>query len=95
MGGMRGAMNRAGNGPGGPGGKGGEGSGAVEVPTVYKLDEVGKSSTSAVAGGVVRPGMRTADDDSTVRIVSPIQRGKADDEEESKGEKRGLGNIFG
>lgn len=94
MGGMMGAMNRAGNGPGGPG-KGGEGSGAVEVPTDYKLDEVGKSSTSAVAGGVVRPGMRTADDDSTERIVSPIQRGKADDEEESKGEKRGLGNIFG
>lgn len=95
MGGMMGAMNRAGNGPGGPGGKGGEGSGAVEVPTDYKLDEVGKSSTSAVAGGVVRPGMRTADDDSTERIVSPIQRGKGEDEEESKGEKRGLGNIFG
>ena len=94
MGGMMGAMNRAGNGPGGPG-KGGEGSGAVEVPTDYKLDEVGKSSTSAVAGGVVRPGMRTADDDSTERIVSPIQRGKGEDEEESKGEKRGLGNIFG
>ena len=63
-------------------GKGSEGSGAMEVPTDYKLDEVGKSSTSAVAGGVVRPGMRTADDDSTERIVSPIQRGKADDEEE-------------
>ena len=95
MGGMMGAMNRAGNGPGGPGGKGGEGSGAVEVPTDYKLDEVGKNATSAVAGGVVRPGMRTADDDSTERIVSPIQRGTGDDDEGSKGEKRGLGNIFG
>jgi len=87
-------MNRAGNGPGGPG-KGGEGSGSVEVPTDYNLDEVGKGATSAVAGGVVRPGMSTADeDDSAERIVSPIQRGTGDDED-SKSEKRGLGNIFG
>lgn len=94
MGGMMGAMNRAGNGPGGPG-KGGEGSGAVEVPTDYKLDEVGKDASSSVAGGVVRPGMRTAaDDDSTERIVSPIQRGSGEDDD-SKSEKRGLGNIFG
>ena len=94
MGGMMGAMNRAGNGPGGPG-KGGEGSGSVEVPTDYNLDEVGKGATSAVAGGVVRPGMSTADeDDSAERIVSPIQRGTGDDED-SKSKKRGLGNIFG
>ena len=95
MGGMMGAMNRAG-GPGGPGGKGGEGSGAVEVPTDYKLDEVGKNSTSAVAGGVVRStGASTDSDEAEQRIVSPIQRGKAEEGEESKSEKRGLGNIFG
>lgn len=95
MGGMMGAMNRAGNGPGGPG-KGGEGSGSVEVPTDYNLDEVGKGATSAVAGGVVRPGMSTADeDDSAERIVSPIQRGSGEDDDDSKSEKRGLGNIFG
>lgn len=95
MGGMMGAMNRAGNQNGM--GKGGEGSGAVEVPLDYKLDEVGKSSSSpAVAGGVVRPTGAPVADEDTQQIVSPIQRGAADEEaEDNKGAKRGLGNIFG
>ena len=94
MGGMMGAMNRAGNQNGM--GKGGEGSGAVEVPLDYKLDEVGKSSSPAVAGGVVRPTGASVVDEDTQQIVSPIQRGAADEEaEDNKGAKRGLGNIFG
>lgn len=94
MGGMMGAMNRAGNQNGM--GKGGEGSGAVEVPLDYKLDEVGKSSSPAVAGGVVRPTGAPVVDEDTQQIVSPIQRGAADEEaEDNKGAKRGLGNIFG
>lgn len=94
MGGMMGAMNRAGN-QGGMG-KGGEGSGAVEVPLDYKLDEVGKSSSPAVAGGVVRPTGAPVADEDTQQIVSPIQRGAgAEEDEDNKGAKRGLGNIFG
>lgn len=93
MGGMMGAMNRMGQGgPGGPGGPGG--SGGVEVPTDYNLEEVGKRSVDSVAGGVIRDAGPVPEDDD---LVSPIQRGAADESEEGedKPKKRGLGNIFG
>lgn len=93
MGGMMGAMNRMGQGgPGGPGGPGG-GSG-VEVPTDYNLEEVGKRSVDSVAGGVIRStGPMPEDDD----LVSPIQRGVGEEDEDGGDEpkKRGLGSIFG